>query len=422
MQNVEADRTLPPKASNEANNEVSGPANGPVNSKIVPGLAAVMARELKALRADRWALALVSWWPLLLLGVLWWTLAAGLPRALPVVWVDHDHSASSRQLLRLLAASPTLDMSTQATDEIAAMHLLRQGKAVGWLVVPRDFERDIKAGHSPRLHLQVNAQQATGAGLVKSQVQTIVSVFSAGAELKIRNAQGEPLALAANNFEPLRPGLLTLFNSTMNYEAFLVPALGSALLQLLAMFAGVASFGRELRFGTVTHWLASANGHPFAALGGKLMIVLAPLALLTGVMIFGLAWGRGHAVQGSMSILLLAQLLALIAHAMFGVVVVLGVRSLRLGLSVAGLLASPAFTYAGAGYPLMAMPLAAQAWAATLPLTHLLRLQAGQWGMGATLASAAQDLAVLFAMAALPCLLVPRLLARCARPDAWGRQ
>jgi ABC-2 type transport system permease protein len=271
------------------------------------------------------------------------------------------------------------------------------------------------------VHLQVNGQQATGAGMVKSQVQTIVTLFSAGAELKIRNAQGEPLAQATGNLEPLRPGLLTLFNPTMNYEAFLVPTLGSALLQLLAMFVGVACVGRELRFGTLPQWLASANGRPFVALAGKLIIELAPLLALTAIMIFGLAWGRGHVVHGSLALLLLAHLLALLAHASIGVVVVLGVRSLRLGLSIAGLFASPAFTYAGAGYPLMAMPLVAQAWAAMLPLTHLLRLQAGQWGMGAALSSAALDLVVLLAMAALPWLFVPRLLARCARADAWGR-
>jgi ABC-2 type transport system permease protein len=193
------------------------------------------------------------------------------------------------------------------------------------------------------------------------------------------------------------------------------------LLQLLAMFVGVASVGRELRFGTLPHWLASADGRPYIALGGKLLIELAPLAGLTVVMIFGLAWGRGHVVNGSLALLLLAHLLALLAHASIGAVLVLGVRSLRLGLSIAGLFASPAFTYAGAGYPLMAMPVAAQAWAAMLPLTHLLHLQSGQWAMGAALSSAAPDLAVLLAMAALPWLLVPRLLARCTSADAWGR-
>ena len=153
-----------------------------------------MRREWRALRAKPWELALMSWWPLLLLAILWWTLAAGLPRNLPLVWVDHDKSASSRQLLQLLESSPTLSLSLRMPDEMAAMHAVRSGHALGWLVVPHDFERDIKLGVAPTVHLQVNAQQSTGAGMVKSQVQTALALFSAGAELKIRTAQGEPAA------------------------------------------------------------------------------------------------------------------------------------------------------------------------------------------------------------------------------------
>ncbi|MFZ6747542.1 ABC transporter permease [Undibacterium sp. Ren11W] len=381
----------------------------------------VMRREWLALRANPWELALMSWWPLLLLAILWWTLAAGLPRNLPLVWVDHDKSASSRQLLQLLESSPTLGLSLRLPDEMAAMHAVRSGHALAWLVVPRDFERDIKHGVAPTVHLQVNAQQSTGAGMVKSQVQTALALFSAGAELKIRTAQGESAASAMNNLEPLRPGLMTLFNGSMNYEAFLVPALGTALLQLFAMFIAVACVGRELKHGTVKAWLEHADGNLLTALAAKLVINLAPLALLTCGMLFGLSLVRGFVVQGSLPLLLLAHLLGLLANAALGVVAVLATRSLRMGLSVAGVIASPAFTYSGAGYPLMAMPLAAQAWAWLLPLTHLLRLQAEQWGMGAPVIYSLDDLWVLAAMAIFPCLLVPRLMSRCLSADAWGR-
>jgi ABC-2 type transport system permease protein len=249
----------------------------------------------------------------------------------------------------------------------------------------------------------------------------VVTLFSAGVELKIRNAQGEPAELALGNLEPLRPGLLTMFNGSMNYEAFLVPALGAALLQLVAMFAGVASVGRELRHGTLPLWLAAAGGRPGAALVGKLAVNLLPLTLLSAGLVCGLAFWRGFAVQGSLALLLAGHGLALLANATLGVVAVLATRSLRMGLSVAGVVASPAFTYAGAGYPLMAMPAAAQAWAALLPLTHLLRLQAEQWGMGAPPAYAAGDLAALAALATLPWLVVPALLRRCGHASAWGR-
>jgi ABC-2 type transport system permease protein len=385
------------------------------------GLAAVVRRELRALGASPWDLALVSWWPLLLVGIVWWTFAAGLPRGLPLVWVDHDHSATSRQLLQLLDASPTLSLGQRVPDETAALTAVRRGQAVGWLVVPRDFERDIKAGRSPLLHLQVNGQQSTHAGREHRHRGLHLALHEAGVELKIRNAQGEPVAAALGNLEPLRPGLLTMFNGTMNYEAFLVPALGTAILQLLAMFAGVACVGRELRHGTLPGWLAAAGGHAGSALAGKLLVNLLPLALLSAVLVCGLAFGRGFAVQGSLALLLAGHGLALLANGLLGAVLVLGARSLRMGLSLAGVVASPAFTYAGAGYPLMAMPAAAQAWAALLPLTHVLRLQSEQWGMGAPAVYAAGDLAVLAALVLVPALIVPVLLRRCMTPDAWGR-
>ncbi len=400
---------------------LSGVLHTPLSAVLHSPLSAVMRREWQALRASPWDLALVSWWPALLLGLLWWTLAAGLPRGLPLAWVDQDHSATSRQLQQVVMASPTLQRAAPVADEMAALHAVRSGQAVGWLRVPAGFERDLLAGRAPQLQLQVNAQQSVGAGLVKSQVQTGVALFSAGAELKLRSAGGEPAAQALANLEPLRPGLLTLFNGPMNYEAFLVPALGAALLQLLAMFAGVASVGRELRCGTLPDWLHSAGGRLAPALAGKLTVNLLPLAGLSLLMVAGLAWGRGFAVQGSVALLLAAHGLALLANAALGVLAVLATRSLRMGLSVAGVVASPAFTYAGAGYPLLAMPAAAQVWAMALPLTHLLRLQAEQWGMGAPAVYALGDLAVLAAMALLPWLIVPALLRRCNTPAAWGR-
>ena len=65
-------------------------------------------REARRLAASPWDLAMVTWVPLLGVLVLWWIFSAGLPRHLAVGVVDEDHSSLSRQLVRMLDATPGL--------------------------------------------------------------------------------------------------------------------------------------------------------------------------------------------------------------------------------------------------------------------------------------------------------------------------
>ena len=95
--------------------------------------------------------------------------------------------------------------------------------------------------------------------------------------------------------------------------------------------------------------------------------------------------------------------------------------SLRMGLSIAGFITSPAFTYSGFVFPLMAMPPLAQAWALVLPLTHCAEVQSQQWWMGASPWASWPHMAALLGWAVLPWFLSPWLMRRMAQPTAWGR-
>ncbi|MFE8730992.1 ABC transporter permease, partial [Aeromonas hydrophila] len=55
-----------------------------------------MGREFRLLWQDPFSRALMSWVPLLLMGILCWVFSAGLARDLKVGLVDLDHSMLSR--------------------------------------------------------------------------------------------------------------------------------------------------------------------------------------------------------------------------------------------------------------------------------------------------------------------------------------
>ena len=73
---------------------------------------------------------------------------------------------------------------------------------------------------------------------------------------------------------------------------------------------------------------------------------------------------------------------ALIAYLSLGALFQLLVRNLAFGLSLTGIICSPAFGFAGVGFPVLAMSGFAQAWGAVLPLRWYIQILFDQAARG----------------------------------------
>ncbi|HYK66012.1 MAG TPA: ABC transporter permease, partial [Patescibacteria group bacterium] len=62
------------------------------------GVRDACAREIAYLRAHPWDLALISWFPALVMALAWGIFAQGVNIKLPLAVVDEDHSPESRRL------------------------------------------------------------------------------------------------------------------------------------------------------------------------------------------------------------------------------------------------------------------------------------------------------------------------------------
>ncbi|MCJ0763092.1 ABC transporter permease [Variovorax terrae] len=380
-------------------------------------------REAALLRQRPWDLAMISWVPLLAVALLWWTFSAGLPNRLPIGVIDDDHSALSRQLTRFLDATPGLQVSRAYGDPAAAAQALRRAEVYAVVSIPRDFARTVKLGRAAQLTLLHNAQLGTHSSLIQRDVRTAVGTLSAGAEISARTKRGEPALAARVNMEPVRVGMITLFNVSTNYEQFLAAALIPAVLHILAMTAGAWGVGRELRDRSIAEWLGAqpswaATG---GALLGKLLWPLLGLGCVAALALLWLTWGRGWHPPGSTGWVALALLVFLALSLAMGAAAAAGSRSLRTALSATGFVTAPAFAFGGVGFPLQSMPVLARAWAELLPYTHYIRLQMEQLQMGAPLRYSLPTLAGLaLAAAALLLACVPLLRSAVARPQSWG--
>src|SRR5262249_5215384 len=154
----------------------------------------------------------------------------------------------------------------------------------------------------------------------------------------------------------------------LNFAQFLMRAIMPMVLHVVIAIAAGYAVGSEFTRRNVRAWLAAAGGSPLAALVGKLAPLFAIFMLMMAVesgIVHGLSGipFRGSAIlTGAAACLLVAAYLA--AGAMFQLLV----RNLSFGLSLTGIFCSPAFGFAGVGFPILGMNGFARLWGDLLPI------------------------------------------------------
>ena len=172
--------------------------------------------------------------PLASFAITWAIFAQGVPRDLPVAVVDADQSALSRQLTRMVDATPSLRVAAQAPSLEAGRGLVLRNQAYAVIVISRpDMERDARRGEAPKVVAYYNAQYLLPASLIRRDLRAAV-----GTRLGGPRAAGAPGDAASRrtralaHIEPIRVDSHTLFNPQLNYLYYLVAALLPTLLQI----------------------------------------------------------------------------------------------------------------------------------------------------------------------------------------------
>lgn len=360
--------------------------------------------------------------PLVAFGVLWAIFWQGVPRDLPVAILDRDHTALSRQLVRMIDASPTMRVAFPVAAEAEGERLIREGRAYALVTIPADLDRAIRRGESAPVVCHYNAQLLLPASLIRRDLRGVVGTLSAGIELRRKLGGGTPRDVAMAQVEPVRMERHTLFNPELSYLSYLLAALLPTMLQVFVLVAAVQALGAELKDGTAADWLATAGGRVWKAVLGKLLPATVHFWLMGLAMVAALFRALGLPLRGSLGAIVIGTLLFVLAVEAVGLALAAWLANLRFATSAAAFLAGPAFAFSGITFPVAAMPLAAQTWGALIPLTHYLRLMVDQTMRGAPVAVSSLPLAALAAFAlVLPAASLGRLRRVAADKRFWGR-
>src|SRR5262249_56845574 len=198
---------------------------------------------------------------------------------------------------------------------------------------------------------------------------------------------------------------IVLVNSERNYAQSLLRALLPVVIHVVIALAAGYSVASEFRRRSMRTWLACAGGNPIVALAGK----LAPLFGIFVVIMFSVALVLeglfGISFKGDAAMMIVAGVLLVISYLAVGALMQLLARDLVTGLSFTGLFVSPAFGYAGVGFPILGMNAFAQFWSAILPLRWYMAVLFGQAAHGLPVQDSARPFGSLAAFASLYTLL-----------------
>ena len=380
-----------------------------------PGFWLVARREWRWILHDHIALILIFGVPLFAFAVLTGVFSHPVIRGLGVVVVDADRSDTSRAFVEQVAASPNLSIVERAGDLASAARAIRGGDAIAAVYVPADFERDLKAGRRPQVVAFYNQQFLTAAGIASSGLS---DSLAAAVDNAASAARGAP---QASSIGSLVAETIVLVNPARNYAQFLLRTLLPMVLHVVIALAAGYAVGSEFSQRSMRTWLACAGGNPIVALAGK----LAPLfAIFFGIMLsmpLILEGLLGISFKGHTPMMVIAGMLLIVGYLALGALMQLLVRDLATGLGLTGLIVSPAFGYAGVGFPILGMNAFALFWGALLPVRWYMAVLLGQAARGLPLSTSARPFAALAALAILYAVLAFLRLGSLARSTSATR-
>lgn len=224
----------------------------------------LIEKEFKQLFRNSFIPKLIFIFPCMIMILMPW--AANLEiKNINVNIVDNDHSVLSRRLVAKIGASTYFRTTDLPGNYNQALTAVEAGTADVILEIPRDFEKDWVDGESPDLLVAVNAVNGTKGSLGGSYLSAIISDYSRElkAETPIPTLAGKPLPRVSIT-------TLNLFNPTLNYKLFMVPALMVMLLTMICGFLPALNIVGEKEMGTIEQMNVTPV-HKFTFIAAKLI-------------------------------------------------------------------------------------------------------------------------------------------------------
>ena len=197
-------------------------------------LSTLIQKEVTQLRRNPFLSKLVFAFPVVVMLIIPWVTTMDV-RHVGVGIVDGDGSSLSRRIISKVDASSYFDLIMVGKDYREELELLDGGKLDVILEIPSGYEKSFLEGSPQKLSISANAVNATKGSIGAQYLSgTVLSALGDG-------QPGPAMTISVRN----------LYNPTLEYRNFMIPAIIIILLLLLGGFLPALSIVNEKETGTI---------------------------------------------------------------------------------------------------------------------------------------------------------------------------
>ena len=172
--------------------------------------------------------------------------AKQVPREQQVVVVNLDGSQMSRELERMIDATPQVQLARRAYSLKEAEEIFVTERMSGIIVIPEHFYRDLLLGASPTLSYAGDASYFLIYGTVLEGLAGAGKTLASRVKVNRLVMSGQALSLASEQYSAVKLQIRAVFNPTTGYVNYVIPAIFVLILHhTLVMGAGILGGGQN---------------------------------------------------------------------------------------------------------------------------------------------------------------------------------
>ena len=349
----------------------------------------LIQKEFLQIRRNPFLPRLIVAFPIMVMLIMPWITTMDV-RHVGVAVVDGDRSTASRRIISHIGATDWFTLCDVAPDYPTALKLLEQGDADVIVEIPQHFERDMTLARPQPVSISANSVNATKGSLGMQYVlQTVAGTLR---ELQAEHGIAAPVSELAV--------VQNLYNPTLNYRHYMIPALMIMLLILICCFLPTLNIVGEKETGTIEQ----INVTPL----GKLTFTLGKLIpyWIIGIFVLTVAISVARIVYGlwpvgSFGAIYLAAMLFIFTMSGFGVVLANISDTMSQAMFVMFFFVMIFVLMSGLMTPIESMPRWSQTVTMFLPPRYFIEVMRSVYLKGTTMAELWRDFAALGVFAVL---------------------